>query len=115
MDNDRKWSLAWARLGALRDHLPSLVAEPEVAEFHEILTLLQESSGEDTSPFRIRDEDVKPILTAVRPAGRRLPALKMYSQKPYCDRELMLRKISTVYAFFEGIQTPPAKPRVGFQ
>jgi hypothetical protein len=115
MDDDRKWALAWAKLAALRDHLPSLVGEREVAEFHEVLALLHEATREDTSPFRMPEEAVRPIITSIRPAGRRTPARMTYSNKPYCEQSLMVRKISAVYAFFEGIAPPAAKPRVGFQ
>jgi hypothetical protein len=119
MDDDRKWHLAWAQLDAFQKNLPSLVEEKHVAEFHDILKLLDEATGEDISAFRIPDEEVKPRITGIlRPAfsGRR-PGHTSYSDKKYCDRNLMLRKIDAVYGYFKRLQPPPEKPhkpKLGF-
>lgn len=119
MDDDRKWHLAWAELGAFQKNLPQSVEEKHVAEYHHLLDLLRESSGEDTSIFRIPDQEVKPRITGIlRPSfsGRR-PGRIDYSDTKYCDRELMLRKLDSLYAYFRSIQpaaATSAKPKYGF-
>ena len=116
MDNDRKWHLAWAKLGSFVKHTPTPVEESHVVEFHAILDLLHEASGEDTSPFRIPDDAVKPVITSVRPGTRRMAGSATYSKKKYCDADLMRRKIDEVYGYFNSIQPKevPEKPKYGF-
>ncbi len=113
-DVDRKWHLAWAQLDAFSKNLPSSIEEKHVAEFHAILALLNEATGEDISPFLIPDEEVKPQIASVRPAGRRSPALVNYTKQKYCAHDLMLRKIDAVYGYFRSIQAPVQKPSYGF-
>ena len=49
MDEYRKWHLAWAKLDAFSKDLPTSILEKHVTEFHGILDLLREASGEDVS------------------------------------------------------------------
>jgi hypothetical protein len=110
MDNDRKWHMAWARLDAFEKHLPSMVFEKDVAEFHEILGLLRDSSGEDVQLFRINDAEVRPqVIAAI--AG--YPSATVCGA-PCCDKDLMLRKIASVKNYFSRIMPPREKAKVGF-
>lgn len=106
--------MAWAQLGALKSNLPVSVEEKHVAEFHTILKLLFEATAEDTSVFRIPEEDVKPRLISVVRASFRAPGRSTYSDKKFCDRNLFLRRIEAVYTYFNGIQGPAGKPKYGF-
>jgi hypothetical protein len=95
MDDDRKWHLAWAQLDAFSKNLPQSIEEKHVTEFHRLLDLLREATGEDISAFRIPDEEVKPILTSFQRGGYSgRPGRATYSTKKYCDcdRDLMVRK-----------------------
>lgn len=114
MNNDRKWQLAWAKFDAFKENLPSWIGESDVAEFHSILDLLQESSGEDTSPFRIPVDAINPRITSKRFGGRRHPSRTTYSNKKYCDDDVMRRKIAEVENYFRNIQPPPREPKYGF-
>jgi hypothetical protein len=119
MDDDRKWHLAWAQLDAFSKNLPTYVEEKHVVEFHSLLNLLHEATGEDVSPFRIPDNEVKPKPTgALRPSySGRSPGAIAYSTKKYCDRDLMLRKIDAVYGYFKRLDQPPPppeKPKYGY-
>ena len=113
MDNDRKWHLAWAELDAFENNLPGFVKEKHVSDFRAILDLLQQSSGEDTSHFRIPDSEVQPQVVAAIRGGYNRPGRTIYGDKG-CDRSLMLRKIQSVRGYFQRINPPPEKPKVGF-
>jgi hypothetical protein len=115
MDDDRKWHLAWAQLDAFSKNLPGSIEEKHVAEFHAALDLLYEATGEDISPFRIPDEEVKPVPTSIRRRSYSWrPGRTTYSAEKYCDRDLMLRKIDAVCGYFKKLQPPPGPPKYGF-
>jgi hypothetical protein len=118
MDANRKWHLAWAQIDSFSKNLPSSIQEKHVAEFHGLLDLLHDATGEDVSAFQIPDGELKPLITSFRPAsysGR--PGSVTYSKEKYCDRDLMVRKLDALRSYFERIQpTPedPQKPRYGY-
>jgi hypothetical protein len=115
MDNDRKWHLAWAELQAFKKNLPASITESHVTEFHRCLDLLHEATGEDVSPFRIPDENLKPHVARLRPASLRHPLAVTPSKEKYCDRNVMVRKLDAVCTYFKNIQAPPPeKPKYGF-
>jgi hypothetical protein len=111
MDDYRKWHLAWAKLDALSKDLPTSVLEKHVLEFHGILNLLSEASGEDVSPFLIPGEEVKPIVTSFV-MGR--PNSQTHSRDKHCDRNLMERRINEVRNYFDRITPPAERPKMGF-
>src|SRR5438094_519189 len=45
--------------------LPGYLDESTVSQFHEIVTLFEEASGEDLSLFRIPDAEVKPRVVRI--------------------------------------------------
>lgn len=100
MADDRKWALAWAKFEAMYSNLPGVVNPDRVADFHAILDLLQETSGEDLLPFRIPDSEIKP--------RSRLSAIIC------CDRNFMLTQMDGVRQYFENLQPTPKKPKLGF-
>ena len=108
MDGYRKWHLACAQLDAYKKHLPDPPLEKHVAEFHSIVKLLEEFSGEDLQSFRIPDDEVKPELIAAISGGK-----SIYGEKR-CDRDLMLRKIEALRSYFTRLQPAPDKPKFGF-
>lgn len=111
MDNFRKWHLAWAQFDAFEKNLPSSIREKHVVEYHGILDLLHEVTGEDVSAFRIPDDELKRKLTSKVP-GR--PHTATYSDDRFCDRGLMSRRLDAVRGYFERIQPPEEKPKMGF-
>ena len=114
MDDDRKWHLAWAQLDAFANNLPSSIEEKHVTEFHGILLLLHEATGEDIAAFNIPNDEVKRRITSIQRSGfSGKPGSVTYSTKKYCDRDLMLRKIDAVRGYFTRIQPSPAKPKYG--
>lgn len=69
MDDDRKWHLAWAQLDPFSNNLPSSIEEKHVVEFHSILSLLHEATGEEMAAFHIPDDEVKPGITSIQRTG----------------------------------------------
>jgi hypothetical protein len=58
MDLEKEWAQVWARFNSLRMHPPSRWSADEVMQYHNILTALEQASGEDLSVFRITDSEV---------------------------------------------------------
>jgi|SRR5579871_3240975 len=117
MDDERKWHLAWAELRAFQKNLPTTIEENHVTEFHAILDRLREASGEDITPFRIPAAEVRPkeipLMRSDYPGvGQPAP---MFTDKKFCDRNLMLRRIDSVFGYFDSLAGPKEeKPKYGF-
>jgi hypothetical protein len=55
-----KLNIAATRFAAFVSHLPLSPDEPDVLEYHEIITLFEEACRQDLSQFRIAPDRVKP-------------------------------------------------------
>jgi hypothetical protein len=110
MADDRQWALAWAKFEAMYKNLPTSVTENHVRDFHEILGLLEEASSEDLASFRVSDSRVQPRLTSFNYVTGR----KNYSATRYCDRAYLMTQMDGVRGYFDNLQPPPQKARVGF-
>lgn len=110
MADDRQLALAWAKFEAMYKNLPASVTEDHVRDFHEILDLLQQASGEDLASFRVSDSRVQPRLTSFNMiSGRRT-----FSAIRYCDRAYLLTQMDGVRGYFDNLEPPPKKAQVGF-
>jgi hypothetical protein len=87
MIQDRgKWNLGVSALSGFMQHLPSYIDEECVQQFHSIVSLLEEASGEDLSLFRIPAERLAPRITSVTRGGYGGGSgSATYSKKKYCD------------------------------
>ena len=118
MDDARKWSLAWSRFEAFRNHPPNCWDENAVGQFNQIVTALEEASSEDLSLFRVPDSEMKQrVEGASRPTRRRPGSLSM-SHKLYGDEQYMRRQMEGMSSYFHNLQTPaeppPAPKKIGF-
>jgi hypothetical protein len=107
MEQERKWRLASAKLNALLQNAPQSIEEQLVVEFHQILNLFAEATGEDVAPFRVPDKELKREITSaqrINYSGRL--GRVTYSDRKYCDRNLFLRKAQEVKEYFANIQSP---------
>lgn len=60
--------------------------EDAVAQFHEIITILEEASGEDLSHFKIPPDQMKPrVVSAQRASYGGRPGTVRYADKKHCD------------------------------
>ena len=103
---------AYSRLKALKEHVPGPYVHPKyVAEFHDIMDLLEKASGARLANFRIPGTEVKPVITSVRRGGG-----ATYSDEPYCERAFFEMKVDGVLTMFEFLVTsgPGTKGPIGF-
>lgn len=70
-----------------------------VTEFHNILDLLQESSGASLANFRIPPEEMKPQIASVRRDGG-----ATYTKEPCCERAYFDMKVAGVLRMFELLE-----------
>jgi hypothetical protein len=118
MDDAQKWSLALARFNAFRSHPPNRLDEGAVAQFHEIVTALEEASGEDLSSFRIPDSEMKQRVISVSPLrarpGRPPSGGRRMSQERYCDDQYMQRQIEGIASYLQSPKPSPERRKIGF-
>jgi hypothetical protein len=103
---------AYSRLKALKEHVPGAHVHPKyVAEFHQILDLLENASGATLGSFRIPPAEIKPVIISVT-RGRGAT----YSKEPYCERALFDMRVDGVLTMFELLMSPNAgaKGSIGF-
>jgi hypothetical protein len=95
---------AYARLKSIRQNLPDQPVPPHyVAEYHEVLDLLELAPRVSLQGFRIPQSEVQPAeVDGNRPSGQ-FPS----SRESYCDRGLFLMKVDAVLTMFELLVTPP--------
>lgn len=115
MTPNREWALAWANFDSFKNNLPEEVEDTHVNEYHQILDLMENSSGEDLSAFRIPDDKLEPkILSFQPPRYRGGGGSVRYSGKKTCDRNFMQRKLQALESYFNNIQPPAGKQGFGF-
>jgi hypothetical protein len=111
MASDPKFIAARARLNALSTHLPSFVYEQNVADYHEILNALEESSGADLSSFRIPPQKMDyPVVGAVRGSYRGGRGRLIHGSKKQCDHDYFATQIVAVREFLAEIQNSADSP-----
>jgi hypothetical protein len=104
MHDEKKWRLAVVQFRALHDHIPNLVQEKLVQEYHAILDLLAAASEEDLDSFRIPNAELKPRVTGGQIGGYRSPGKTFYSKDNFCDRNLFQRKLDSLANYLPGIE-----------
>src|ERR1700674_1307550 len=82
----KKWNLGVSMLSGFMQHLPSTTDEDTVDQFHRIISVLEEASGEELSIFKISPERLAPRVVSFRPAGYGGgKGSATYSKKKQCD------------------------------
>jgi hypothetical protein len=124
---------ALARLNSLKSNLPGgvTVEEKYVDEFDAILDLLEQSSGDDLSRFRVPASELKRRVTSSNPYGgtgggwrsRRANAERATIPAPepkdptddmYCDRSFLMMKIDGLLGLF-ALRMSGEDSRIGFK
>jgi hypothetical protein len=118
MDDARKRRLALAKLSAFRNHPPRAFDEDAVAQFHQIVAALGEAFGEDLSSFRIPASQMKRRVVSAGPMrarpGRPPRGGRKMSEKRYCNDSFMRRQIEGIVSYFQNLQPPPGRRKIGF-
>jgi hypothetical protein len=113
MRDEKKWTLAKSQFQALRSNIPNFIDVGLVAEYHGILQLFSDSSGEDFSSFRIPDSELKPRVTGWRIGSSRRPGSTTYSKENFCEYDFFQRKVDALFHYLQTIErslhspTPP--------
>jgi hypothetical protein len=100
----KAWTLAFARLHALRDHLPQTITETRVAEYHSILHSLEFASDEDFSDFFIPRSDMQPEASGIA-MSRRYQHLITYSRELYGDEESFRRRVDGALRYAKALNS----------
>ena len=108
---------AWARLETFHKNLPrSDIAENYVAEYHDILRLLEQETGQTLEDFLIPSPHLERQLSAYVPPGfdNDFQEERIYSNSRYCKRAFFLMRLEAAMTFFRYLLPEEAKRRIGF-
>ncbi|MGO9340780.1 MAG: hypothetical protein ACLPH3_03670 [Terracidiphilus sp.] len=106
MLDEKKWNLAHVRLEAMRKSIPTYVDTDVIAEYHGIVTALEQSSGEDLSDFRIPGSKITPRVTSIQIGTRHRPGRTHYSNESYCRGEYFERQLEGLAAYLPHVHSP---------
>jgi hypothetical protein len=82
----KKWNVGISLFSSFMQHLPTSPDEDQVEQYHGIVKILEEASGEDFSHFKIPIEKLAPQITSATRGGYGgSPGSATYSKKKYCD------------------------------
>ncbi|MGD0949937.1 MAG: hypothetical protein ABSA52_21225 [Candidatus Binatia bacterium] len=112
--NDLKVIEAFSRLKSLRQNVPNGPVETRfVSEFHDVLTMLEATSGVKLDSFGIPASEVRPIVTSFSYVTGEAD----YSSERYCDYAFFIMKVDGVLTMFELLisQGPGSKAAIGFK
>jgi hypothetical protein len=105
----KKWRIGVSQLAGLMQHIPTSIDEDAVEQFHGIVKLLEEASGEDLSYFKIPPEKMAPRVTSFQPrAYGGGPGSINYSKKKYCDSKYFYSQVHGLsnYIGTLGVKSP---------
>ena len=114
--NEIKSMEAYARLLAMRAHLPSPIPPSLADEFHSILELIESSKGVDLNAFRIPPEGIRRAQT-VQVASEWGGAPMSSTTPAACDRSVFLMKLDGALGLFQLLDSAGAlgKSPIGFR
>jgi hypothetical protein len=105
----KKWKIAVSQLAGFMQHIPTSIDEDDVEQFHGIVKLLEEASGEDFSYFKIPPEKLAPHVTSFQPRGYGgSPGSVNYSKKKFCDSKYFYSQVHGLsnYIGTLGVKSP---------
>lgn len=93
-----------SRFNGYYANMPPWLKAEQIADYHSIVTALEEASGEDLSHFKIPPDKIRPKVISVRPGGHRYPGYAQYSQEGYCDSTFFQGQIDGLKNYLHNIQ-----------
>jgi hypothetical protein len=111
MADEKALKHALTRFRGFRSHVCGSVTVQMVEEYHSILTMLQEASGENLIAFRIPDSVINQrIVSEVRRYRTHLRSAvePQYSSQKYCDKDIFKAKMDQLWGYFA--KAPVADP-----
>ena len=111
MVDEKALKHALTRFRGFRSHVFGLITVPMVDEYHSILTMLQEATGENLYAFTIPEYMIRPrIVAEVKHYKTPLHAeieTQLSSQR-YCDKDFFKEKMGQLWEYFA--EAPRAHP-----
>jgi hypothetical protein len=112
MLDQKKWSIAYIKFKAYYANVPSWIKTPEVAYYHELVSALEQASGEDLSHFKIPADRVKPkVVGAQRGSYRGGLGRTLYSSESYCDNDFFKSQLDALNEYLKTLAPKSAEPR----
>lgn len=111
IQDDKRWKIGIFQLAGFMQHIPTSIDEGNVEQFHGIVKLLEEASGEDFSYFKIPPEKLAPRVTSFQPRSYGgSPGSVNYSQKKFCDSKYFYSQVHGLSNYIGTLSvTSPAK------
>ena len=103
---------AYARLNSMKKNLPERFEADQkyIEEYHQILDLLERTSGSDLKAFRVPASEIQRETTG----GNYITGEEYYSGRQVCERSYLSMKIDGVLGFF-SIKTASKSKEFGFK
>src|SRR5436190_1612881 len=101
--DERTLAQTLARFEGFKKNIPPSIRESVVNEYHSIVDALATATGKDLTPFKIRPDELKHKVVAVRPApygGGRGSAT--YSSDKYCDDFRFQAQVDSLAEYLES-------------
>ncbi len=107
---------AWARLETFHKNLPrGDIADNYIAEYHDILRLLEQETGQTLEDFLIPSSRLERSFTYVPPSfDNDFQEETIYSEHSHCERAFLLMRLEAAMTFFRYLMPEEAKRRIGF-
>jgi hypothetical protein len=106
----KKWNIAVSMLSGFMQHVPASINEDCVRQYHQIVSLLEEASGEDLSLFKIPDEKLQKEVTSFRPGGFRGGSGSVtYSKARFCNSSYFSSQVHGVANFIPTLKNSTHK------
>ncbi|WP_026841651.1 hypothetical protein [Citrifermentans bremense] len=103
----------YARLTAFRNNCPKIgpfVDTSYIAEYHQIVDLLEEIGGKQLHNFRVPHSQMKPIIQGYDMDTE----TSRYSTERFCDSTFLLMKVEALLSFFAMVTNSSEKRPIGF-
>ena len=113
---------AYARLVALKDHLPKDgwgIKEGYINDYHQIIGILSKEIESSLDEFKIPNGEINYKVTSFWPddpdTGER--GGQTHTDERYCERALFLSKIDAILSYFQIVYLSKGeeKKKIGFQ
>ncbi len=113
---------AYARLIALKDHLPEKgwgVKENYINDYHQIIDILSKETETSLTEFKIPNGEINYEVTSFWPDDPYTGEQdgQTYTDERYCERALFLSKIDAILSYFKiaYLSRVEEKPQIGFK
>jgi hypothetical protein len=101
----KKWNIAVSMLSGFMQHVPTSISEECVQQYHQILSQLEDASGEDLSAFKIPEGKLQKEVTGFRPGGYRGGRGSVsYSKLRFCNYSYFSSQLHGVANFIPTLR-----------